>query len=255
MTKFKKIIPALCMLLISAVLMGTSTYAWFSMNTTVGVTGMQVTANSDATYLLVSRANTSTTAPSAANIQAENSGKGFTTVEFTEAAKSVLPVALGTVGSEPDYTVTTITPGTGVKDLSWYTMNGKNAGVSDGEEKSARQVATDKLNNYVLSYTLYFTVAAGANKATSLHVTSCTITGDAALRCLVVGSSNSVQFSATDADGDTTVLAETLTDSTVVSVTVYVYYDGNAESIYTNNKALIAAGNIGLTFGVTAANA
>ncbi len=253
MTKFKKIIPALCMLLISAVLMGTSTYAWFSMNTTVGVTGMQVTANSDATYLLVSNANTSTTAPTAANIQAENGGKGFTTVEFNAAAKSVLPVALGTVGADPDYTVTAITPGTNVKDFSWYTMNGKDASDYTGAEKSARQVSADNLGNYVLSYTLYFTVAAGANTATNLHVTACTITGDAALRCLVVGSKNSVQFSATDADGDTTVLAETLTDKTVVSVTVYVYYDGNATSIFTNNKAQIAAGNIGLTFGVTAA--
>ena len=58
MTKFKKIIPALCMLLISAVLMGTSTYAWFSMNTQVSATGMKVTANSDATYLVISDTTT-----------------------------------------------------------------------------------------------------------------------------------------------------------------------------------------------------
>ena len=40
----KKLIPALCLLLISAILMGTSTYAWFSMNTQVTATGMQVKA-------------------------------------------------------------------------------------------------------------------------------------------------------------------------------------------------------------------
>ena len=40
----KKLIPALAMLLIAAVLMGTSTYAWFSMNRTVSATGMQVKA-------------------------------------------------------------------------------------------------------------------------------------------------------------------------------------------------------------------
>ena len=40
----KKLIPALAMLLIAAVMLGTSTYAWFSMNTQVTATGMTVKA-------------------------------------------------------------------------------------------------------------------------------------------------------------------------------------------------------------------
>lgn len=40
MKKFSKLIPAFCMLLISAMLMGTSTFAWFSMNTQVTATGI-----------------------------------------------------------------------------------------------------------------------------------------------------------------------------------------------------------------------
>ena len=39
----KKLIPALALLLVSAVLLATSSFAWFSMNTTVTVTGMEVT--------------------------------------------------------------------------------------------------------------------------------------------------------------------------------------------------------------------
>lgn len=38
----KKLIPALAMLLIAAVMLGASTYAWFSMNTRVTVTGLAV---------------------------------------------------------------------------------------------------------------------------------------------------------------------------------------------------------------------
>ena len=41
----KKLIPAICLLLVSAVMLGTSTFAWFSMNTTVTVTGMAVKAS------------------------------------------------------------------------------------------------------------------------------------------------------------------------------------------------------------------
>ncbi len=40
----KKLIPALALLLVSAVMLATSSFAWFSMNTTVTVTGMSVTA-------------------------------------------------------------------------------------------------------------------------------------------------------------------------------------------------------------------
>ena len=43
----KKLIPAICMLLISACMFGTSTFAWFSMNNTVTVSGMEVTAVAD----------------------------------------------------------------------------------------------------------------------------------------------------------------------------------------------------------------
>lgn len=47
MKKMLKLVPALCMLLISAMVLGTSTYAWFSMNTTVTARNMQVTAVSE----------------------------------------------------------------------------------------------------------------------------------------------------------------------------------------------------------------
>lgn len=44
MKKFMKLIPAFVMLLVSAILVSTATYAWFSMNTQVTATGMQVKA-------------------------------------------------------------------------------------------------------------------------------------------------------------------------------------------------------------------
>ena len=44
MKKFMKLIPAFVMLLVSAILVSTATYAWFSMNTQVTATGMEVRA-------------------------------------------------------------------------------------------------------------------------------------------------------------------------------------------------------------------
>lgn len=47
MKKTLKLIPAIAMLLISAVMLSTATFAWFSMNTTVSATGMQVKARAE----------------------------------------------------------------------------------------------------------------------------------------------------------------------------------------------------------------
>ena len=47
MKKFKKLIPAFCAMLVSAAMLGTSTYAWFSVNKKVEANGMSVTAKVD----------------------------------------------------------------------------------------------------------------------------------------------------------------------------------------------------------------
>ena len=44
MKKFNKLIPAFCAMLVSAAMLGTSTYAWFSVNKKVEANGMSVTA-------------------------------------------------------------------------------------------------------------------------------------------------------------------------------------------------------------------
>ena len=52
MKKFKKLIPALCMLLVSAVMLGSTTFAWFSMNTKVTASNMEVKATASKNLLI-----------------------------------------------------------------------------------------------------------------------------------------------------------------------------------------------------------
>ena len=63
----RKIIPAIAMLMISAALVGTSTFAWFSMNSKVTVTGMSVTTQVK-DDLLIAPCETGTTAIVADNL-------------------------------------------------------------------------------------------------------------------------------------------------------------------------------------------
>ena len=85
----KKLIPALALLLVSAVMLGTSSFAWFSMNTEVTATGMSVTAQAP-TSLLIS--NTSATTGFGSSVTLENSN--------TSAPSTFVPVAYDTVGAK-----------------------------------------------------------------------------------------------------------------------------------------------------------
>ncbi len=65
MKKFRKLIPALALLLVSAVLMSTASYAWFSMNNKVTVTGMKVKAKAEGGLLVSATAQNNTWSNSA----------------------------------------------------------------------------------------------------------------------------------------------------------------------------------------------
>ncbi len=55
--KTKRLLLAVCLLLISATMLGTASFAWFSMNTEVAVEGIQVEAYSDSLFLEISEDN------------------------------------------------------------------------------------------------------------------------------------------------------------------------------------------------------
>ena len=85
----KKLIPALCMLLVAAALLGTSTFAWFSMNTNVEATGMTVKAVTSTNLFIAAlqnggtftgfgvSANTTVAAAEKMNPVTSADGKGF----------------------------------------------------------------------------------------------------------------------------------------------------------------------------------
>ena len=52
MKKMRRMIPALCMLLVSAIMLSTASYAWFTMNEQVEATGMQVQAQAGGAMII-----------------------------------------------------------------------------------------------------------------------------------------------------------------------------------------------------------
>lgn len=239
MKKFRKLVPALCMLLISAVLLGTSTFAWFSMNTTVTATGMQVTAKTDHTYLLISDTNDKDalqTDPTADDRK----------VDFAMGtASSLAPSAhetFGATGASTD----AATVG------KWYSAQGKTPDKTDMKDDT--KTALTGFDGYVLTKSVYITVTKDSKIATNLKV-SATITNNttatdiAPLKVLVVCGDKYVEL-APDALTSATVLADQIKSDTLTKVDIYIYYDGAHANVTTNNSANLGGAAVELTFAV-----
>lgn len=265
----KKLIPAICMTLIAAALFATSTFAWFSMNNQVTATGMQVAAKSDNTYLLISSTNSTATA-----IQGENTTTVALTVNDNDA--KLKPCAPALTDGEVAYLSTTSGHKTvaganittaGVKVTSeatasavtnWYTAFAAATSASTIDEDTVKQLTS--FTGYVIEKTVYLTVADGANNATNLTVTptfaqKASGTDITAAKVVVTTSdggfavlSSANNSTKVDIKGGNTAL----TDSTVLTVKIYIYYDGNDTNVYTNNAANLAGATIDLAFDVEA---
>lgn len=241
MKKFRKLIPALCMLLVSALFVGTSTYAWFSMNTSVSATNMQVTAKSDNIYLQISQ-----------------NGKNT----YDKAATST--VNASTVIYPVDYK--TLAAGA----VTWGNAASDDPGQVKYTERTAlKAIADENIGKYVLTQKFDIKVADAQATAANLTLSEVSVTGNSimkeALRVVVVSNTGAVVWANDGAKekgvplsgaGQVTVangsLAETVSNIPT-TVTVYVYFSGNDDTCYTDNiKDAFENMNVNLTFTASA---
>lgn len=252
MKKFKKLIPAFCAMLVSAAMLGTSTYAWFSVNKEVTATDMSVTAVADTQYFLIS---------TTADFSVEKLSTNLTAEQMTQKGigdkAEVYPAAYGTVGA--------------ITEDSWYTANLDTDGTSivkttkitapEGEGKMVYQN-----NQYFVGYSFYVGLAKNSADYND-H-----------LKVLAVNSKNgakiaAVQFQAmtgntqpteageflpvedTTASSTTGGLASTqkyvlsATAKKCVKITVYVFIDGGSANIKNGSTQL--TGTVGIKVGAS----
>lgn len=246
------------MLLISAILVSTSTYAWFSMNTQVVAKGMKVTAKvTGSLYIYNQEASTA-------------------------------PEASAVVSSEMDFqmpTETALKP-TSTKTLaagSWWTTAAQSpTSYEKASSSTYTSVAAANLDEYRLVKTVY---VRGENDFTNLSVTGVTINtsnddviDDAvtiAVKCTADGgtahwfcnevdtnrhgavtgtsTTDTLTFTQVSGSGLSNVILPTGSANTVYTVEIYIYYDGMSSSCYTNaaNGASVDGLTIAVTLGAT----
>jgi len=259
---FKKLIPAAGMLLLSTAMLATSTYAWFSMNKQVTATGMQITAKSDSTYLLINTDTNNT----AALIQAAGTITIPLTVEDEDSV--VLPSSPALTDAEVGYLTTSgtkvgggaiTTEGVLVDNAAkaaavtnWFTANATTVNAATINTATAKQLVD--FDGYVIHKTCYITVARGSNAANNLSVTG-TFTQKAGgadiSACKAVVTTDDGGFavlSSTNATADIKGTNTAITDATVRTVDIYIYYDGDETPVYTNNMANLKGANIEFAF-------
>lgn len=253
MKKFKKLIPAFCAMLVSAAMLGTSTYAWFSVNKEVTATDMSVTAVADTQYFLIS---------TTADFSAKNLSTELTTAQMTQKGidneAKVYPAAYGTAD-------------TFITENSWYTANLDTNGTNIVKATKIEAPAGEgnkvyQNNQYFVGYSFYVGLAENSADYNDK------------LKVLAVNSENgariaAVQFQAMTGNTQPTEAGEFLpvedtTESSTtgglaskqkyvlsatakkcVKITVYVFIYGGADNIKNGSTQL--TGKVGIKVGAS----
>ena len=281
--KVKKLIPALCMLLVSAILLGSSTYAWFSMNTQVTATGMQVKAQAEGGIVISNSAKTTWTAEATAATTAGNpwalypTSNAKTPSTLTSWYHNKSDDADSAKAGQAAATYETLS--IALSDAT----NSEGAGYVDKNSDSAFTAGTDAA--YFLKDKFFIKSSGDALTSTTLYINKVEVASsgtllaiDNALRvCVVVdgtpylyapvsvGAGPTFTYKVKGSATDTVALAGTVkntasgvttianTDADAVPVEIYCYFEGEDLSCKSTNISGISVDNltVSVQFGTT----
>ena len=222
----RKILPAIVMLLVSAIMLSTASFAWFASSTSVEATNMSVKVQSAAKFMEISQTQSGTYSHSV-------------TAANQSAVVDLVHAKIDAINK------TTVT---------WYEGESDNPDSANaGKLTDADKLTSDDLEakTYYLKNTFWVKMSSGSTtdlanlKISNVEVvkTIGEYTGDnldKALRVLVVGPNGSQLWTNTTG---TMALAEgasafaTTVTKTAQSFDVYVFYDGE-DAVATTNKAV-----------------
>lgn len=271
MKKFKKLIPALCMLLVSAVMLGSTTFAWFSMNRTVTATGMEIKAEVP-TQLLISAdnstwGNTMTFASEktlnpkgVAPVTAKSLLKDGTLVptfyKLTDQGMKLvnesgkLTGITGTLGETYDYAADTTNFVTTEQDVFIDTFHLKLAGKVSEEKNLVAKVkvsseSADAESLDLITKALHIVIV---EKTTNETTTTQTVLVNQDLGDLLTGDN---ALSIAKGEGKDLTIGTVFTfaqDNESKTLGIYVFYDGNDNDCLNTNAAIINGLKFNFTF-------
>lgn len=256
----KQLMAAIAMVLVAAIALGSSTYAWFVSNNSVKGTTTAISAQSNSAYLVIDKKKTST-----------SSSATFSYVDDTATTpktKALYPAQV-TAGGIWQSAYASKTSDAAEKDKTRFTIN------STGETEGSAAAAVAE--NYAITHKFFIGTGTYDGEFTDLKVTNIELSAPTAdianaMRILVKCGDNwqvwkydSEQkkgvkvetYKTTAADevaltGQADVIAASVKKNVDAEVDVYVYYDGADTKINSDNlKNLADDCGVTVTFEAT----
>lgn len=246
----KQMGAAIAMVLVAAVALGSATFAWFVTNNKVTATTSTISAQSNAAFMNIKYNDSAVTS----NLQADKSDLGDTPLYPAQWGNNFNADGNAAAGA-------------GVYQFETAFAQTVDAAAMDA--KSLKVVgnptvaSTANTTGHKYAVANLFNISSKGSNLTNLKVTGASIeTGDEgntalddALRVLVVCGNNWVVCNKSGVVVDSSgakdgLLADTVKAGEDTAVNTYVYYDGNADNVYTNNLTNLkdASAKITLTF-------
>ena len=220
----RKLIPALVMLLVSAIMLSTASFAWFASNEKVTATGMSVTANSAQQFLQIST----------------TSGGTYDIAATAQTGSKIVDLVHATIATDKNTVTWGVGTATDVDDAN------VDSELTDVTLDAAENDGITVDGKYALINTFYLKLSAGSTgsltnilaREITVNANNCSI--KEALRILIVGSNGAMLYSYRDAENGKITLAASGSNSAEVLVSelavgeteqirVYAFFDGADE--------------------------
>lgn len=226
----KKILISLFTWILIFLTLGTSTFAWFSMNYSVEATGLNITVRSNATYLLIG---------DNADIATNKLGLGREVVAKYFAGgdedKRVYPAFYGdgtVLGTDPSSQVTTVAG-------KWYTASNKNPDNANDDVQKVTMIPEGNLNLYRLTYRVWMTLSGDSLPYEKpLNISYKKISGDDSVSVVVMlttytTNSTTVEMFHLDTDNSNVTTTNNIyvSKDTAYEITMYAYINGESSNV------------------------
>lgn len=215
--------------LFAVVALGTTTFAWFSMNTTVQATGMQAQAKADAS-LAIAKTDVDTEYKASIN--------------FTSSLTAPMPCAPKVENTYSDTGFYKLTAA-GISKVN--AVDGRfNGGLASYSAENTTDFMDAVKGTDFLHETFYIKASDAMTVTSSVNLSANTKEITQALHVVVIA--DDVVVSEQDCGSKTTINFGTfeLAAATAKKINVYVWYDGNDSNC--DNAAAVTAENVTLTF-------
>ena len=258
----KQLFAAIAMVLVAAVALGSSTYAWFVSNNQVTATTTNISAQSNSAYLVIDTKATSTTSTSAATatdtdtvelypaqvVNGTGGGYKFESA-YASAANDEIEKELSRFTVDDGTADKAVAAGYAHKDTFYIGTGGYDGQFSNLKVTGVSISAKDNQKADLVAATRVLITCGDywcvwRNGAEVTKVTGITGSGES-----VTTQENNLTPKYTD---DTNkAIAASVSNGRDVTVNVYVFYDGAESTVYSDNLANLKDCGVTITFEAT----